>query len=568
MGYVLVMYDVRGIQDYIFRTAKLKDAIGASFQVENIIAASLAQAVREQGISSERCALDWEDTENCRPIKLQNREWEKMDVQVLYIGGGNGFALISSRELARQINNKMAYIVVAKTYSLQLATAVVDMTGDYAEDYSRLQQEMTRVKATMIVSRPIGAPAVVEREIKTGYPLTRIANDGQQCIPMSTETWQKVVEGGKIRKSVQKAGRKLDSYVTEKGVDSMLAVVHIDGNNMGLRIRNLIQGVKDYTEAVNLMRTISYNINHDYKDVYEEMENHFNSESGARIQKGNNYFLMKVLVAGDDITYVCNAKIALSTVEYFCNKITCPVYTLNGSLERKGTDRRELNTEQINAWKAYGYSVCGGVAFIGSHFPFSIGYDVAEACCESAKKKAKLPENRDKGRGDSDDIVRIGNWLDFQICRNVQTRDLENTRKKEYITPSGERLLRRPYFIPTNTDVGNGGFAQLSDSAESFENFKRGWQYFTDSSNMPSSFSKELRNTYPLGKARTQELLSFLASRNKTMPDDYDGKADSRDASKALYYTAGDGKMTARWYDVLEMLDYYIDMNAEETSHE
>ena len=33
---VLVMYDVRGIQNYIFRTTKLKDAIGASVLVENI----------------------------------------------------------------------------------------------------------------------------------------------------------------------------------------------------------------------------------------------------------------------------------------------------------------------------------------------------------------------------------------------------------------------------------------------------------------------------------------------------------------------------------------------------
>lgn len=43
---VLVMYDVRGIQEYIFRTAKVKDAIGASGIVEDIIYKVLFHAVK------------------------------------------------------------------------------------------------------------------------------------------------------------------------------------------------------------------------------------------------------------------------------------------------------------------------------------------------------------------------------------------------------------------------------------------------------------------------------------------------------------------------------------------
>ena len=35
--YYLVMYDVRGIQNYIYRTAKIKDAIGGSALVADII---------------------------------------------------------------------------------------------------------------------------------------------------------------------------------------------------------------------------------------------------------------------------------------------------------------------------------------------------------------------------------------------------------------------------------------------------------------------------------------------------------------------------------------------------
>ena len=41
---VLAMYDVRGIQAYIFRTNKVKDIIGASTLVDNIIQKAFSKA--------------------------------------------------------------------------------------------------------------------------------------------------------------------------------------------------------------------------------------------------------------------------------------------------------------------------------------------------------------------------------------------------------------------------------------------------------------------------------------------------------------------------------------------
>lgn len=71
-------------------------------------------------------------------------------------------------------------------------------------------------------------------------------------------------------------------------------------------------------------------------------------------------------MAGDDITFVCNAKLAIPAVRYF--------------LENLGNEKD--------------YSACGGIAFFNSHFPFSDAYQVAEACCDSAKN---VPRNRKVG---------------------------------------------------------------------------------------------------------------------------------------------------------------------------
>jgi len=555
-NFVLAMYDIRGIQDYIFRTAKLRDAIGASAQVENIILDALSQSVREENIPSERFSLIWENEASHEEIVLNKNEWEDKDVQILYIGGGNGLVIFSSREIAISISKKMSKIVMDRTYSLQLAVAIVKKTENYSHDYEELQNQMRKIKDTMILSKPVGAPAIVEREIKTGYPLTQMIYYSDKKEAVSTETYNKIGEEHRVRKAVEKADKILDQYITEKGVDSTIAVVHIDGNNMGMRIGDLIKGENDYTKAVNRMRKISYNISHDYIDVFNEMYEKFNNESSSIIKnkKDTKHFVMKVLVAGDDITYVCNSQIAFSSVEYFCKKINNEKYTMLGE-----------NAD----WKKYGFSVCAGIAFAGSHFPFGAAYEVSEECCDSAKDRAKEDANIDKI--ESSNIDRIGNWLDFQICKNIQTKNLKAVRLREYETPTGESLLRRPYFVPTAAKE-TGIFKNLAEDFYSFDNFKKGCKYFQNETNMPRSFSKELRNTYPLGEKRVDQFKYFLDSRKWKLPEDYDKQA-------ALYKIFENNESVknnvdednhsnpqkiARWYDALEMLDYFTDMNMEE----
>ena len=90
---------------------------------------------------------------------------------------------------------------------------------------------------------------------------------------------------------MRRAEKIFDNYVTEKRTDSTLAVVHIDGNNMGLRIRAQIEEIEKYDEAVNTMRRISYRINHSYKKVFEKMAQEFN-------QGDKQYNVLKILTAG------------------------------------------------------------------------------------------------------------------------------------------------------------------------------------------------------------------------------------------------------------------------------
>ena len=516
---VVAMYDIRGIQKYIFRTEKVKDAIGASAIVENIIEEALDYAVqkkiKEDSITAE---LEWQDEKEYLPFSLSEK-----DVQVLFIGGGNAFVMYRNKPLCVEINQIMAFYILEKTYSLQLAVAIVEKTDHYSYDYKNLHQEMNRIKADMPVSGVLGTLPIMQMEIKTGYPV--VSKEAG-----STESVLKKKVGEKKQKEIADKNLKIfDNLASKKGVDSTLAVVHIDGNNMGLRIREYIAEEADYEKAVEKMRRISYQISHSYCEVFEQMSRLFNQKSGSLQEYENKElpfcFIRKILTAGDDITYVCNAKIAMASVEYFCREIA--KRTMTGDTDQESVEK-------------YGFSVCAGIAYIGSHFPFYTGYQVAEACCESAKDFAKCHK----------DGERIGNFVDYQICKNAESLNLDKVRVDEYCTWSGEVLLGRPYYI--SAEQGKNASDYQVEEIHQFDFLKAAILHFQNPNKIPRSFAKALRNVYPLGENEMKLFQSFLQSRHWEMPDQ----------SEEEYCLSSDGTKTAKWYDALELLDYYIDLDA------
>ena len=59
-GKVLAMYDIRGIQDYIYRTPHIKDAMGASLIIEDILKNALREACKNLKLKPEEKDLEWE----------------------------------------------------------------------------------------------------------------------------------------------------------------------------------------------------------------------------------------------------------------------------------------------------------------------------------------------------------------------------------------------------------------------------------------------------------------------------------------------------------------------------
>jgi len=485
---VIVMYDIRDIQKFIFNSNRLKDIIGASILVEDL----LAKGIRECG-----------------------EKHPEIHYEIVFIGGGNASVLFDTGREASIINRELSVWVQQNTYSLQLAIAVIARSDRYDTDYANLQKEMTRVKAQMVRTGLLGALPIVERETFTGLATTDEINDVDGIKRVSRETYLKRTK----LNSQTLENTKFDDMVEAKGKDSTLAVVHIDGNNMGKRIKHLMEGIESYDDAKNRMKMISQNINKSFADAFQVMRNKLEQ---WLCDSSENY-LRKIILAGDDITFVCTAKYAISLVELF-------VVALKDSVLFDEFEDVERNLA------ANGFTVCAGIAFMHSHFPFSEAYKIAEQCCENAKKTAKQERQKHCGI--------IGNWVDFQICKDLQAVNLEKCRESNYRLSNGEYLLKRPYYMPfVNQNVKAFTDMNIKNKSYSIAVLKEQLQYILgqkgDSKLMKSDL-KEIRNTYTLGSDAVEELLVFLESRNKTLPSD-----------------AFDEEKKANWYDALELYEIY-----------
>jgi len=497
MSPVLAMYDVRGIQRYIFSTNRVRDIIGASNLVENILqngldAASAFMKEKEQG---GQYLVNW--TEDDPEAFLKD---DATQMQVLFIGGGNAYVAFRSGAICAEVNRFLGKYILSYTYSLNLAVAVVENTGDYKKDYSALHARMREIKALMPETKPTGAFPFMEVDSVTGYPLAKYDKGAQEYV--STEAYLK-------RKHLRSDSetKVLDEMVSQKGDNSVLAVVHIDGNGMGNRIREIMQEKTSYPEAVRAMREISKRLKTEFEDCYRKMCEAVDEMSDTIRPDSKGRLYRRIIVAGDDITFVCNAKVAVYAVEAFLNCVNDKVMYLEKGLSEAENKRK------------YGLSACAGIAFFHSHFPFSVAYEVAEHCCSSAKRVAKLPENRNKDG-------MIGSYVDYQLCYHVTATDLNIYREKHYRMPDGEMMTKRPYF------VGGAGCNEGADRAEKLETLWKNLSVFKNEDGGRSRY-KKLRNVFSFGMQEVDKEIVFLESRAVRLPD-----TDK--------YS---------WYDALEIMD-------------
>lgn len=444
----IYMYDVRGIQNYIYRTNKIQEIIGASRMVRDIIMDTFKNACDEVGViykeADDKIQFDFEKPNT------------NLDAEIMYYGGGNLFVFFEDENKADEVNKLMRINLVKETYSLQLAVASTEITGkdNYVKDIRTLRENMNEEKLNMSSMTPVRAFPITQNDPQTGFPFSEIVN-GRMA---TYETKRKMEQYKESLSDENDEHRILNDYGTELG-DSMIAVVHIDGNNMGQYITQEMDEVNDYCEATTKMRELSKNI----KEVFigKALKNVRKKVRGFCDARGvNKKFLpfRTIIAAGDDITFVCNARIVLDCVNEFINSVAA--------------ENKKIGSK---------FSACAGVYVMHSHFPFSRAYELAEQLCASAKAKSR------KCSGGN---LIAANFVDFQISYTGLLSDIDRVRSRNYVDATGQPLYARPYHLGNNKLTDDMKMNELDDLYKMIDTIRY----------LPKSKIKSLRESFYDGK--------------------------------------------------------------------
>ena len=428
--YVLAMYDVRGKQEFIFRTNKLQEIVGGSWIIRDIFKDYLYPAAEKvsgsMGIYSYKDNSE-EEGAAFTPVGFEAHLSAGYVGEVVYDGGGNFLVVFESEETFKRITYEFTKNVMEAIGSLRiLATCVNASAGflDYVGDRDRLYAKHRIAEANESMISPWSAIPIVQVDRKVSQPLIytehsdrRIASKGLQG-KLTKESNAKLdkffkeydrVRDPKNMENLSEVEREfsrmnediLDNIVEEKGKDSNLAVVYIDGNSMGAKVRTATKDMKTYEKCSDALREFSQKIQKTYVDdgVKHALES---------IDVKNDEAFRIVVSAGDEINFIVKARDAFKCAKSYLDYLA----------------------EEDND------SACAGIAVFHSHAPYADAYRLAEEACESGKKKMKKLG------------LKNASFIDFHIIQGAIGTSLEDIRESE----NGE-MISRPWMMWNKDEI-------------------------------------------------------------------------------------------------------------------
>lgn len=520
--YVLAMYDIRGKQEYIYRSNHMKEIIGGSAVIRDCFEDYLYPAARKyrnkiMNIESMEEAI-YSYKKNASEAAVSEKDFvvsrfeERMKGtqylgEVVYDGGGNFFVLYKDKNTCVEINKLFTKAVMQATYSLKVLCTFVEIKdfSDYQADSSRLYELHRKHEAADAAALPTQVLPFTQVDYSTSMPLykkqtiTRVKANGSRKV--SRESYAKYDKYWELEKvQADEFGEKiLDKLVTEKGDESLLAIVYIDGNNMGAKVSECLGGKKTYEECVNELRRFSADIQKNYvddrmKSIDEMLEKKYGNREYAKKRR-------YVIYAGDEINFICNARDAYNVVKTYLT--TLPE----------------------------GNSACAGIAVFHSHAPYADAYRIAEECCESGKSLMKEKELSDAC------------FVDVHYCQSGIGIELEKIREKEV----GD-IISKPWAISLPSDVDESEYVTTKTVELLVAELQK----------LGHSNIKGLAESARRGVVELKMELNRIYAHSEEKPDFY---LENTEGMKLT-----DDKLRKLLYDIVIMYDLWF--KKEEASHE
>ena len=535
-GYVLCMYDIRGKQEFIYKSSKLKEIVGASLIIRDLFNDYLYDAAKtyrdfiNEGFKGSDAIFKYDPNED----KLKEFNFKEFEDrmngnqyigEIVYDGGGNFLMLYKNKEAMKNTTEIFTKKILKEIGTLKVvATYIGNIREDNYHsddskdpgDYEKLYQKHRFRESTALYTQPYGSLPIVQTSPVSSMPLTYMYDHAPKDISASEKSYFKcsTETNAKLKKYWEEAKDHgdemgetiLDNIVAEtKGEDSMLAIFYIDGNAMGAKVQACLKGKKNYDDCVNLLREFSKKIQKTFiddrkKDMLKE-------------DKDKKHYRSRILIgAGDEMTIICRADESYEIIKEYLSKIPSP------------------------------YSSCAGAAIFHSHTPFSDAYRIAEQCCEDTCKSYM----KEKG-------LTLANLMDFEYCQGGIGFKLSDIRKE-----NGDDDNSRPWLVESNV-VGNVRSLDEPMENEEIPPWEEGKAEEERNNNEKISNLKDLLSLQKVEKFHTK--LSFLGRSNikgLAIPVSLSESALRTELRRIIAHMSKDKKEGMGFESDIESVEYFI----------
>jgi hypothetical protein len=428
---------VQGIQGFIFQTSKLKEIAGASELVEQICSSLFASALGKNNLDN--------------------------DPNAILTAAGNIKYIFNDEETAKGVIRNFPRMVMEFAPGITISQGVVPIEGqelsykhiEKLEAILRAQRNRaTRAGETGLLaalrSRSTGLPAVKAKKGKNDteyYDLSALKKI-ETILPgkgNNTEKYGRLTESFFGTNTTFELPVDLEEMVRTKGSNyGWLAVIHADGNNMGLLLQKLAAEMieKEGKYNAHAFRDFSLAIDAATKRAAQKAYAEFltditreKQDYDKTFQEEKNGFPYKtpfrpIVLGGDDITIICRADLALKftklLLQFFEQETLADFSKINYSALKNGI------------------TACAGIAFVKYSFPFHYAYALAESLCSEAKKTAKDINSE-----------MTPSCLVFHKVQDSFVTDYSDIKHRELMVPGTDiNLNYGPYFL--REEISNG----------------------------------------------------------------------------------------------------------------
>lgn len=475
--YTALIIDTLSIQSYIFGSNKLKENIGGSYIIEHLVYKKMIPlALEKAGISTDFDINKWISDFDTYLLESDSNA----KVEIGYIGGGNALIIFRNKDNATAFIKSHSKFILQYFPGLKVAYATHEFNYEEGDSYKFFLKEINRKLYLNRSYYPLSSlpfkHGIVEDCAWSNEAQEIEDNASKNIISQMSKSRIDVVEASQKNLEGLLSAEQRQTYAFTTELDQLgqqeekgyVAVVHADGNGMGIRFRqcdSLAATRKLSKGVIDLAGTVMQNMIQHLIALIEKkgFNNLVISEDGKKMLP-----IRPLISGGDDITFVCEGRLGIHLAEKLLKLMTTT----------------SIDGETISA--------CAGIAIVHTKYPFYKAYQMAEELTHKAKEASRSDKS---------------SWIHYLISTGGFSGSYDDVLFSQYTLPGKKILKNGPYRIDA--------------SGNSIQMLKNGMQYLTSSDpnkGWPGNKIKDLRDTLRKDAAFQEYFLAEIGARGLKLP--------------------------------------------------